>query len=127
MAGLGGNLVVLLSVRVPSDVGSPVTQPELNIYKDYAGDPKQKPSFSARVPVNVYRGSNATLYRVFVQGPMRCIDLVLPNSTPRETGNVYYANGCRYFSTPDLFPPRYSTTPPTPTVLPTRFPPFVAS
>src|SRR5258708_3491273 len=103
MAGLGGNLVVLLSVRVPSDAGSPVPQPELNIYKDYAGDPKQKPSFSARVPVNVYRGSDATLYRVFVQGPMRCIDLVVPNSTPRATGNVYYTNRSVDFTASGVF------------------------
>lgn len=91
-AGLGGNLVALLNVRVPSDAGSPVPQPELKIYKDYAGDAKQKPSYSARVPVNVYRGSDATLYRVFVDGPMRCMDLVVPVSKPRAMGNVYYTN-----------------------------------
>lgn len=91
-AGLGGNLVALLNVRVPSDAGSPVPQPELKIYKDYAGNAKQKPSYSAHVPVNVYRGSDATLYRVFVGGPMQCMDLVVPTSTPRATGNVYYTN-----------------------------------
>jgi outer membrane protein OmpA-like peptidoglycan-associated protein len=91
-AGLGGNLVALLNVRVPSDAGSPIPEPELKIYKDYAGDAKQKPSYSARVPVNVYRGSDATLYRVFVGGPMQCMDLVVPVSKPRATGNVYYTN-----------------------------------
>jgi len=91
-AGLGGNLVALLNVRVPNDAGSPVPEPELKIYKDYAGDAKQKPSYSARVPVNVYRGSDATLYRVFVGGPMQCMDLVVPVSKPRATGNVYYTN-----------------------------------
>ncbi|MFM0334580.1 OmpA family protein [Paraburkholderia strydomiana] len=91
-AGLGGNLVALLDVRVPSDAGSPVPQPELKIYKDYAGNVSQKPSYSARVPVNVYRGSDATLYRVFVDGPMQCMDLVVPVSKPRATGNVYYTN-----------------------------------
>ncbi|MBN3766198.1 OmpA family protein [Burkholderia sp. Ac-20365] len=91
-AGLGGNLVALLDVRVPSDAGSPVPQPELKIYKDYAGNVNQKPSYSARVPVNVYRGSDATLYRVFVGGPMQCMDLVVPVSKPRATGNVYYTN-----------------------------------
>lgn len=91
-AGLGGNLVALLDVRVPSDAGSPVPQPELKIYKDYAGNANQKPSYHSRVPVNVYRGSDATLYRVFVDGPMRCMDLVVPNSKPRATGNVYYTN-----------------------------------
>ncbi|AUT74292.1 OmpA family protein [Paraburkholderia hospita] len=91
-AGLGGNLVALLDVRVPSDAGSPVPQPRLKIYKDYAGNVNQKPSYSARVPVNVYRGSDATLYRVFVGGPMQCMDLVVPVSKPRATGNVYYTN-----------------------------------
>ncbi len=91
-AGVGGNLVALLNVRVPNDAGSPVPEPELKIYKNYAGDTKQKPSYSARVPVNVYRGSDATLYRVFVDGPMQCMDLVVPVSKPRATGNVYYTN-----------------------------------
>ncbi|WP_109476911.1 OmpA family protein [Paraburkholderia sp. C35] len=91
-AGMGGNLVALLDVRVPSDAGSPVPQPELKIYKDYTGNVSQKPSYSARVPVNVYRGSDATLYRVFVDGPMQCMDLVVPLSKPRATGNVYYTN-----------------------------------
>jgi len=91
-AGLGGNLVALLDVRVPSDAGSPVPQPELKIYKNYAGNASQKPSYSARVPVNVYRGSDATLYRVFVGGPMQCMDLVVPVSKPRATGNIYYSN-----------------------------------
>ncbi len=91
-AGLGGNLIALLDVRVPSDAGSPVPEPELKIYKDYIGNVSQKPSYSARVPVNVYRGSDATLYRVFVSGPMHCIDLVVPVSKPRATGNVYYTN-----------------------------------
>ncbi|MFM0157024.1 OmpA family protein [Paraburkholderia sediminicola] len=91
-AGLNGNLVALLNVRVPSDAGSPVPQPELKIYKDYTGNVTQKPSYSSRVPVNVYRGSDATLYRVFVDGPMRCMDLIVPNSKPRATGNVYYTN-----------------------------------
>jgi hypothetical protein len=44
------------------------------------------------VPVNVYRGSDATLYRVFVGGPMQCMDLVVPLSQPRATGIVYYTN-----------------------------------
>lgn len=91
-AGLSGNLVALLDVRVPSDAGSPVPHPELKIYKDYTGNVSQKPSYSARVPVNVYRGSDATLYRVFVGGPMQCMDLVVPLSQPRATGNVYYTN-----------------------------------
>ncbi|MBR8188330.1 OmpA family protein [Burkholderia vietnamiensis] len=91
-AGLGGNLIALLDVRVPSDAGSPVPEPELKIYKDYSGNVSQKPSYSARVPVNVYRGSDATLYRVFVRGPMQCMDLVVPVSKPRATGNVYYTN-----------------------------------
>lgn len=89
---MGGNLVSLLDVRVPSDAGSPVPEPQLLIYKDYKGDAKQKASFSARVPVNVYRGSDATLYRVFVKGPMQCLDLVVPKQQPLANGNVYYTN-----------------------------------
>jgi outer membrane protein OmpA-like peptidoglycan-associated protein len=91
-ASLGGNLVTLLDVRVPSDAGSPIPEPQLQIYKDYRGNAKQKANYSSRVPVNVYRGSDATLYRVFVKGPMQCLDLVVPNSKPRATGNVYYTN-----------------------------------
>jgi outer membrane protein OmpA-like peptidoglycan-associated protein len=89
---MGGNLVSLFDVRVPSDAGSPIPEPKLQIFKDYKGNPKQKPSFSARVPVNVYRGSDATLYRVFVNGPMQCLDLVVPNQRPLASGNIYYSH-----------------------------------
>lgn len=92
VTSMGGNLVSLLDVRVPSDAGSPIPEPHLQIYKDYKGNAKQKASFSARVPVNVYRGSDATLYRVFVNGPMQCLDLVVPKRQPLGNGNVYYTN-----------------------------------
>ncbi|OPX53914.1 hypothetical protein, partial [Oceanospirillum multiglobuliferum] len=89
---MGGNLVSLLDVRVPSDAGSPIPEPKLQIFKGYKGNAKQKPSFSARVPVNVYRGSEATLYRVFVDGPMQCLDLIVPNQQPLASGNIYYTH-----------------------------------
>jgi outer membrane protein OmpA-like peptidoglycan-associated protein len=89
---MGGNLVSLLDVRVPSDAGSPVPEPQLLIYKDYKGNAKQKASYSGRVLVNVYRGSEATLYRVFVKGPMQCLDLVVPKQQPLANGNLYYTN-----------------------------------
>lgn len=87
-----GNLVAILHPYVPSAVGAPVPSPDLQIYRDYGRFHERVPSFSEYVPVDVYRGSRAIVYRVFVNGPMRCLDLVEPIKAPVSAGNLYYAN-----------------------------------
>ena len=90
VSGVNGNLVSLIDVKVPVDAGSPIDNPELYIYKNYTGNAHQKPSFNETVKVNVYRGSKSTLYRVFVRGPMKCMDLVVKNGEPQGSGYVLY-------------------------------------
>ncbi|MGI4857456.1 MAG: OmpA family protein [Janthinobacterium lividum] len=89
---LNKHYIAVLNASVPVDAGSPIPEPELLIYKDYNGDSKQKPSYSAHEPVNVYRGSAATLYRIFVNGPMQCLDMIVPISSRQATTHVYYTN-----------------------------------
>lgn len=89
---LNKHLIAVMHAQVPVDAGSPVPEPELLIYKDYSGDKKQRPSYSAHDPVNVYRGSSATLYRIFVDGPMQCLDMIVPNSSKQAAAHVYYTN-----------------------------------
>lgn len=93
LGGFHGNLVVVNDVHVPRDSGSPVPEPDLMIYKRYRGNGNAKPSYAAHVPVNVYRGEKATLYRMFVNGPLQCIDLVKPNHPGNAEGRLYYTKG----------------------------------
>jgi hypothetical protein len=55
------------------------------------------------VPVSVSRGSQALLYRMFVDGPIRCIDLVIPNGAGAGTAYVYYPFHGRLFEAEGRF------------------------
>jgi len=93
LGGFHGNLVVVLNAYIPRDFGSPIPEPKLVIYKRYRNNRNEKPSYIAHVSVNVYRGEKATLYRMFVNGPLRCIDLVKPNYPGNAKGRLYYTKG----------------------------------
>ncbi|MFP3534290.1 hypothetical protein SB763_33590, partial [Burkholderia sp. SIMBA_042] len=41
-------------------------------------------------PVNVYRGADATLYRVFLQGSAQRVDLRVPTKSASGSGLVIY-------------------------------------
>ncbi len=99
LGGFHGNLVVVDKAYVPRDSGSPTPHPKLVIYKNYKGNVKTNPSYVAHVPVNVYRGDKATLYRMFVDGPLECIDFVKPNRPGNADARLYYArNGHTYLA-----------------------------
>ena len=99
LGGFHGNLVVVLNAYIPRDFGSPVPEPKLVIYKRYRNNRNEKPSYMAHVPVNVYRGEKGTLYRMFVKGPLQCIDLVKTNSPGNAKGRLYYPkNGKTYLA-----------------------------
>jgi outer membrane protein OmpA-like peptidoglycan-associated protein len=99
LGGFNGNLIVIDHAFVPRDAGSPTPDPEVKIYRSFKGDAKAHPSFVRRVPVNVYRGEQATLYRMFVDGPADCIDFVKPNTAGNSQGKVYYEHdGQRYLA-----------------------------
>jgi len=92
-----GNLVAIIGATIPLDTGAPVPTPKILIYKNYSGNPHQRPSFKTNAPINVYRGAEKTLYRVFVRGPAQCIDLVVPTRQFNGNANLYYtASGLTY-------------------------------
>jgi outer membrane protein OmpA-like peptidoglycan-associated protein len=88
-SNVNGNLVAITGATIPVDGGAPVPTPKLLIYKDYRGDTRQAPNFERQVPVNVYRGADATVYRLFVKGPAQCVDLVVPTRQFIEIGRAH--------------------------------------
>lgn len=90
-SNVNGNLVAITGATIPVDGGSPVPMPKVLIYRDYHGNARQAPSFDRPVPVNVYRGADATVYRLFVRGPAQCMDLVVPTKQFSGKAHLYYA------------------------------------
>lgn len=92
MATLNGNLVGLRNVAVLRDGGSPAGNPDVLIYRKYRPGSNVRPDFLATAQVNTYRGDQALLYRVFLQGPITCMDIVFPynNSGIADPSNLYY-------------------------------------
>ncbi|MFL9923934.1 OmpA family protein [Herbaspirillum lusitanum] len=90
---VNGHLVALTNVAVLRDGGAPARQPKLLIYKNYASA-NAKPDYTIEPQVNTYKGDKALLYRVFASGPVRCMDIVIPNDSPRsaEGSWLYYDN-----------------------------------
>lgn len=89
---VNGNLVGLSNVAVYRDGGSPANRPNLYIYKGYKSGSGSKADYSAQPEVNAYRGDKAILYRVFVNGPLKCMDIVFPydNSGEAKNSNLFY-------------------------------------
>ena len=95
-AKVHAHVISLARVAVSRDDGAPVGKPQLQLYKNY-GAGKKRADFAATPDVNVYKGDKALLYRVFVNGPLRCMDIVIPNDNPAASGPsaLYYDNGSR--------------------------------
>ena len=83
-ASVNGHLVALTKVAVLRDGGAPARKPTVLIYRDYKGDSSAKPNLRYEPEVNTYQGEKALLYRVFVDGAVSCMDIVIPNMNPRE-------------------------------------------
>lgn len=81
---VNGHLVALTHVAVLRDGGVPAGQPNLLIYQDYNSKNKKAPIYNNLANVNTYQGDKALLYRVFVAGPVQCLDIVIPNANPRK-------------------------------------------
>ncbi len=94
VALVNGHLVALNNVAVLRDGGSPAHKPDLHVYRDYKGDTKAKPMHVGSPEINTYQGDKALLYRVFDSGPIRCMDIVIPNANPREApgSSLFYAD-----------------------------------
>ena len=90
---VNGNLVGLTNVDVPRDGGAVSGKPTLFIWKNYNPKKKMPPAdFQASPDVNIYRGSHAILYRVFVGGPMKCMDVLFPytNTGDARNSSLFY-------------------------------------
>jgi outer membrane protein OmpA-like peptidoglycan-associated protein len=90
---VNGNLIGLTNVDVPRDGGAVTGKPTLLIWKNYNAKKKMPPAdFQASPEVNIYRGSHAILYRVFVGGPMKCMDVWFPYTDTGESrnSNLFY-------------------------------------
>lgn len=92
MDTVNGNLVGLANVAVLRDGGAPANRPNLYVYKNYKVGGGAKPDYRGEPQVNAYRGDKAILYRVFVDGPIRCMDVVFPydNSGEARNSNLFY-------------------------------------
>jgi hypothetical protein len=88
-ARIDGNLFALLHVFAPRKGTTPIPPPVFQIYQDYDGS-QTTPAFSTVAPASFTRGSKAVLYRVFLNGPVRCLDLVVQNGENNGTGHLYY-------------------------------------
>lgn len=79
---VNGHLVALKHVLVPRDESAPVPKPDLVVYRDYnpAKNANHKPSVQINADVNVYRGTQGMLYRVFTTGQqgIQCVDIAFP-------------------------------------------------
>jgi outer membrane protein OmpA-like peptidoglycan-associated protein len=98
-----GNLVAITGATIPLDGGAPVPQPTVLIYKNYHGNTHQAPSFKGQANVNVYRGTQKTVYRVFIDGPAQCLDLVVADAQFKGQGNLYYDDkGNSFLASPEF-------------------------
>ncbi|CAM2157412.1 OmpA-like domain-containing protein [Paraburkholderia tropica] len=87
----GDAAVALLRVYVPSDAAAPVPSVTAEIYRREGSGYAAAPIARFRdAPVNVYRGADATLYRVFLQGSAQCVDLRVPTKSASGSGLVVY-------------------------------------
>jgi outer membrane protein OmpA-like peptidoglycan-associated protein len=94
---VNGNLVALTHVAVLRDGAAPARNPTVLIYKAARGKPNtgSKADFNGVAHVNTYQGERGLLYRVFVNGPIQCMDLVLPRdqAVHAVNSNLYYQAG----------------------------------
>ena len=99
VGSFNGNLLAALHVTVPRNRSRAPAAPMLQIYR--AG--RSIPAFSQIVPVNVVRGSQALLYRMFINGPVTCIDLIIPNGASAGTAYLYYPFRGQMFEATGVF------------------------
>lgn len=96
VAEVNGQMVALTHVAVLRDGTTLARNPDMLVYRDFdPSKPNQKDrkaDFSGSPEVNVYRGDKAILYRIFAAGPVRCMDVVIPNdnTTAAPESWLYY-------------------------------------
>ena len=91
---VNGHLLGMTGVSVLRDGAQPASNPTFFIWKNWVAGSKAAPDLKTTGSVNAYQGDKALLYRAFfVDGPVRCIDMVIPNGTPNTapTSTLVYA------------------------------------
>ncbi len=99
--------VAMLHVYAPRDGGAPVPPTTVEFYSKRPGSATwQLIAKDLHAPVNVYRGSRFTLYRVFLHKQVQCVDLAVPNPTASSRGYVIYQDGGHEYGASLQFTPR---------------------
>lgn len=100
---VNGNLIVLNKVAVLQDPTATVTSPELKVYKNYNSKNSKivKPDVFISPQVNIYRGSNGLLYRLFANSEkgLECMDILMPDigKTSAKDGKLIYKGDSQLF------------------------------
>lgn len=102
VARSNGTLIALLHVYAPRNVALPIAPPEFQLYPSYAG-PQTTPAFTTWGQAAFVRGSKAVLYRVFLNGPVRCLDLVVKNGENSGVSHIYYQKYHYYYELDTTF------------------------
>lgn len=98
MGSQGHSTIALLHVYAPRDAAAPVPPVTVEFYRKDHGKVGKHPLYVDRhASVNVYRGKDATLYRVFTHGPAQCLDLYVPYRAAAGAGMVIYPNAGREY------------------------------
>lgn len=99
--------VALLHTYAPRDGGAPVPPTTVEFYSKRPGTARwHLTAKDLQAPVNIYRGSRFTLYRVFLRKRAQCLDLAVPNVTASSHGYVIYRDAGREYGASLQFTPR---------------------
>lgn len=99
--------VALLHTYAPRDGGAPVPPTTVEFYSKRPGTAQwHLTAKDLQAPVNIYRGSRFTLYRVFLSKRAQCVDLAVPNATAASHGYVIYKDVGREYGASLQFTPR---------------------
>ncbi|PTB17305.1 cell envelope biogenesis protein OmpA [Trinickia symbiotica] len=96
--------IALMHVYVPRDGAAPIPPVTAEIFRrDDQGYSHEPIARFADAPVNVYRGSSATLYRVFLHGGAQCIDLRVPVKSAKADGIIVYPSDGKEYQAAGAF------------------------
>jgi hypothetical protein len=103
LGSTNGHGIGLNHVAILRDGDTPVSEPDVLIYRDMDRTGNMTANLTAHSRVKVYEGEKALLYRVFVQQPtLRCLDIVVPSKggLDAQLGNLYYEHDRKIFTAP---------------------------
>ncbi|HWG31451.1 MAG TPA: OmpA family protein [Steroidobacteraceae bacterium] len=103
LGSTNGHGIGLNHVAILRDGDTPVSEPDVLVYRDMDRTGNMTANLTAHSRVKVYEGEKALLYRVFVQQPaLRCLDIVVPakGGLDAQLGNLYYERDRKIFTAP---------------------------